>query len=214
MSRGLPLAAILAGGKARRLGGEKATLLLGGVPLIERVYRRAAAVAATVVVVGGPPRLDALGVATLPDCYPGANSLGGIATALAWAADRCGPRAWVAVLGCDMPCLEPRLLAALWRRRHGVQIVVPRVGAYFEPLCALYRADCLPVFERQIARGELRVKQVFEAVATREVGEAALRAADPDLRSFFNVNAPQDLERAVALLEAETPRPGNRSGCA
>ena len=35
----------------------------------------------------------------------------------------------------------------------------------------------------------------------KTVGEADLRAVDPELISFFNVNTPEDLERAEALHE-------------
>ncbi|GAB4256802.1 MAG: molybdenum cofactor guanylyltransferase [Deferrisomatales bacterium] len=202
------LAAILAGGRARRMGADKAGLPLAGVPLIEHVWARLVPVAERVITVGGRPWLAARGVEAVADRYPEANSMGGIATALAYAArGGAGEEAWVLAVACDMPFLEPALLHGLWGVREGWDAVVPRVQKGYEPLCALYRSGCLPVFEREIARGNLRVLDIFRAVRTREVPEAELRRWDPELRSFWNINRPEDLERAVRELSAPLKRP-------
>jgi molybdopterin-guanine dinucleotide biosynthesis protein A len=195
----LRLAAILCGGKARRMGTDKVALPLGGTPLVERVWQRAAGVAGTVVAVGGAPDVGHLGVAVVPDRYPGADSMGGIATALGYAAERYED-AWVLVLACDVPFLEPALLRHLACRRCGHDVVVPRVAAGYEPLCALYRSTCLPVFEEFIRSGRLAIRNVFARVRTREIPEEELRRFDPDLHSFINLNRPADLERARRFL--------------
>jgi len=196
----IPLACILAGGRGRRMGTDKVTLPLDGVPLIERVWARVAPVAERVAAVGGAPRLDHRGLPTIPDRFPGAESLGGVATALEYAEETLGGEPAVLCVACDMPLLEPSLLAHLDELSPGWDVVVPRVSAGYEPLCALYRPSCLPVLREQIARGDLRIRAVFGRVKTREVGEAELRRFDPDLRSFLNVNRPADLEVARRLL--------------
>ena len=199
----IPLAAILAGGKARRMGRDKASIDLGGLPMIEWVWRRVSGVAARTVVVGGGPYLAHRGVPTIPDRYPGANSLGGIATALHHAASTGGPRSWVLCVACDMPMIRPEVVRLLWTRRGDAKVVVPRVRAGYEPLCALYRADILEVMERQIARYDLRVTAVFELVDTEEVGEADLRRVDPGLVSFANLNRPEEVEAMREMVLAE-----------
>jgi molybdopterin-guanine dinucleotide biosynthesis protein A len=196
----IPFAAVLAGGKARRMGTDKAILRLGGVPLIERVQARVSAVSERVVVIGGQPGLEIHGASAVPDRYPGADALGGIATALAYAASCDGPDAWVLCVACDMPFLEPRLLAHLASLMPAHDVVVPRVRAGHEPLCSLYRATCLPVFEAQIATRNLRIFDVYPKVRTRVVGEAELREFDPELVSFLNLNRPDDVRAAQAML--------------
>lgn len=196
----VPLAAILAGGRATRMGRDKADILLGGVPLIEWVFDRVREVAEEVVVVGGPPRLGHRGVPTLPDRYPGANAVGGIATALAHATETGGDDTWVLCVACDTPFLEPALLWLLAAQRENADIVVPRTAQGWEPLCALYRATCLPGFEQAIAKGNLRVLDAYAQVRCQTVGEEELRRVDPDLRSFFNVNRPGDLALAEQLV--------------
>lgn len=196
----LALAAILAGGRGRRMGADKVLLPLEGVPLLERVWRRASLVAERVVVVGGEPRLDHLGVETVADRYPGADSLGGLATALSFAGEALGPAGRVFCTACDMPFVEPALVAHLAGVAAGVDVVVPHTAAGFEPLCAVYRAGCLPAFEEAIRSGNLRVRDVHLRLLCREVGEAELRRFDPELRSFLNINRPADLQEAVLLL--------------
>lgn len=196
----VPLAAILAGGRATRMGRDKADLLLGGIPLIERVFDRVREVAEAVVVVGGPQRMDHRGVPTLPDRYPGANAMGGIATAIAHATETGRDNAWVLCVACDTPFLEPALLRLLAARRENADIVVPRTAQGWEPLCAVYHSTCLPAFEQAIAKGNLRVFDAYAQVHCQTVLEEELRRVDPDLRSFFNVNRPADLALAEKLL--------------
>lgn len=201
----IPLAAILAGGRATRMGADKVLLPVGGVPLVERVWARVAEVAERVVVVGGAPCLDHVGVATLPDLYPGADSLGGVATALCHALGTEGPDAPVLCAACDMPFLEPALLEVLAAAAEGVDAVVPRTAAGYEPLCAVYRARCHAAFEAAVRSGNLRIRDVYQALRMREVEEAELRRVDPDLRSFLNINRPGDLEAAARLLGPGPP---------
>lgn len=196
----IPLACILAGGRGRRMGADKVSLPLDGVALIERVWSRVAPVADRVAAVGGTPRLEHRGVPTIPDRFPGSDALGGIATALEHAAETLGAGVEVLCVACDMPLLEPPLLAHLHELSPGWDVVVPRVSAGYEPLCALYRTTCLPTMREQLSRGDLRIWDLFGGVRTLEVGEAELRRFDPDLRSFLNVNRPADLEVARRLL--------------
>lgn len=205
MTPAIPLAAILAGGKSRRMGRDKARLEFLGVPLIERVRRVATAVAQKVIVVGGAGYLADKGVPTVPDRFPGASALGGVATALGWAREKLGPGTWVLCLACDLPLVRPELLSLLWDLRDEAQVVVPRVEAGYEPLVALYREDGLGVLEEQIRRGDLSILRAFPRLRTVEVGEEILRRADPELRSFLNLNRPEDVERALRLA---TPSAG------
>lgn len=194
MAPRVALAAVLTGGAARRMGVRKADLPYDGAPLVERVWDVVRRFAQEVVCVGGGPFLAHRGVETLPDEFPGADSLGGIATALGHALRVMGPDAWVLVNACDMPHLKPDMLNLLIAQaRDGDDIVVPRTALGFEPLCALYRARVRPFAAAQIEAGNLRIRDLFRAVATREVGEELLRKADPELASFRNINRPEDI---------------------
>lgn len=187
-------AAIIAGGGATRLGGQaKPALLVGGRSIAERLLEALRATFPRVLVVANDPEPWAgLGVAVTPDVHRGAGPLAGIHAALVATAGHVG----VVCVAGDMPFVAPPLLALLRDHARGADAVVPRLGGRPEPLLARWGRACLPVIEARLAAGERAVHGACEAVRTTWLDEAALRAVDPDLRSFTNVNTPEELRRA------------------
>jgi len=143
----------------------------------------------------GVPRARVVG-----DLYPRSGSLGGIYSGLA-AADH--DLAFVAA--ADMPFLNPLLILDLVRQASRVEAVVPVIGGRPEPLHAVYRKTVLAPARRQIERRELKIALVFDAVSTVRVPEVDLCRLDPDLRSFWNLNTPQEYQRALALSGGQRP---------
>ena len=194
-------AVILAGGQSRRLGRDKAVEPFDGEPLIRRVIRRASgAVSAcrVVVVVADRERAAALPLdddhQTAVDVFPDCGSLGGIYTGLQAATTQ-----WSLVTACDMPFLSAPLLAHMSGLREGVDAVVPTVEGRPEPTHALYTRRCLPAIESRLRAGQLKISGFFDDVAVRYVPEDEIREFDPKLLSFFNINRPEDLARAMQL---------------
>ena len=194
-------AVILAGGRSRRLGRDKAVEPFDGEPLIRRVIRRSSeAVSArqVVVVVADLERAAALPLddeyRTAVDVFPDCGSLGGIYTGLDAATTE-----WSLVTACDMPFLSAPLLAHLAGLRDGLDAVVPLVAGRPEPTHALYNRRCLPAIETRLRAGQLKISGFFDDVAVRYVPEDEIRDFDPGLLSFFNINRPEDLSRAMEL---------------
>jgi molybdopterin-guanine dinucleotide biosynthesis protein A len=184
-------AAVMAGGRSRRMGRDKAWLEVEGRPIIARVVAVLREVADEVLVVANDPRYAELGLRVVPDRFPEGGALGGIATGVgASAHDR------VLVAACDMPYLRADVWRVLLERADGADAVVPRIGGEYETLHALYTKACLAPMERALGAGRLRVISFFGDVRVREVGEDELRALDPDLRSFTNLNTPEELAAA------------------
>lgn len=182
-------AAVLAGGKSRRMGRDKAWLDLGdGQPIVQRAIDAVTLVADEVLLVANDERYRSLGTRVVPDAHPGAGVLGGIATAIAAARHPA-----VIIVGCDMPFLRPEALRLLIERADGWDAVVPFAAGERHPLHALYMKACLPTLERAIAAGRLRVSAVLEELRVRTLDEAEVRAVDPDLVSVTNVNTPEEL---------------------
>jgi molybdopterin-guanine dinucleotide biosynthesis protein A len=196
--------AIIAGGPASRLGGvTKAFLSVGGRTIAERQLTLLRAAFGRVLVVANDPAPWApLGVEVVPDQVAKAGPLGGIQTALAAAHD-CD--AVVCVAG-DLPFVAPALIAALRDRAPGADAVAPRAAGGIEPLCARYARSVLPAVEARVRAGELAVHAMLAALAVGWIEGAELAALDPDGRSFFNINTPEDLRRAEALAAAASGR--------
>lgn len=168
------------------MGRDKATLSLDGSPLARRV---AAALVAggtrwPVVVGGDRAQLEALGFVVVPDRWPGEGPLGGIATALEWAATD------VVVVACDLPWLTGAAVAAVVGPAAGdgepVDVTVA-VTDRLEPLLSRWSIAALPVLEQALADGERAVHRVLGA------GRLRVRHAAVDPAALRNVNTPADL---------------------
>lgn len=186
-------AAIMAGGKSRRMGRDKAWLDVGdGRPIVRRVIDVLSAVADEVFLVANDERYTTLGLRVVPDRFTAGGVLGGIATGVGAAThDR------VLVAACDMPFLRPEVFRLLVERSDGYDAVVPRIGDEYEALHALYTKTCLPPMERALGAGKMRVLSFFGDVRLRVLEADELRTVDPDLRSFTNVNTPEELAAAT-----------------
>ncbi len=191
MTTGPALAvAILAGGRARRLGGvNKATLRIGALEIIDRQLPVLRAFAADIFVVGrGGPAWRRRGLRVVADEIPDAGPLGGIYTAI-----RHSPCDRTLVVACDMPFLSPALLQRL-AAVEGADLVIPRSARGYEPLCAIYSQACASGIHGRLARGEYEASRLPEGIRVAEVG------VDDEL-SVVNVNTPHDYERAKGLIE-------------
>jgi len=193
-------AVILAGGRGRRLGGDKAAVKLGGETLLERVVRLVSQLSDDVIAVArAGQRLQAAlpsdSVRLLSDAEPHSGVLAGVATGLAAA-----HHDWCLVVACDMPFISLDLIGYMISLRRGYDAVVPRLEAGLEPLLSLYHKRCLPALWDALRAGERRVVSFFGPLRVRYVEAAEIGRFDPTGRSFYNINAPQELCQAREWL--------------
>lgn len=182
---------ILAGGKSTRYGTNKAFAEVRGVRLIERTIRVMGPVCPRLLLVTNTPAEYAyLQLPMVEDLIKGLGPLGGIYTGLEVINDENG-----LFVACDMPFLREDLLRYLVTLRGDFDAVVPRVDWMVEPLHALYTKKCLPSLRKFIRSEELQILKFFKNIRVRYMEEAEIRKIDPDLKSFFNINRPEDLER-------------------
>lgn len=192
-------AVILAGGQSRRLGRDKAVEPIGGLPLIRRVIERVEQVASEVLVVvadssrGGELPLDPRHRVVL-DHYPGTGSLGGIFSGL-----KAASNSWVIAVACDMPFLNLSLIGRMLALRERMDVVVPLIDGRPEPTHALYSKACLPFIEPKLLERQLKISGFYDQARVHYVPEEEVASMDPQFLSFFNVNTPEDLDKALDL---------------
>lgn len=188
-----PLAAILAGGRATRMGGSKATRRLAGRPLIEHplaALRQAGLEAVVVAKPGTPlPRLD---VPVWEEPEQPTHPLAGVVCAL-----RGGGGRPVLVVACDVPLITAPLLR--WLSGLPDRLVVPQVAGRLHPLLARYSVELTGPLTRALARRE-RLGEAVSELGPHLVGEAELRRFGDPARLLFNVNSPADLAEAERVL--------------
>jgi molybdopterin-guanine dinucleotide biosynthesis protein A len=194
--------AIQAGGQSSRMGQDKALMPFLGRPLIARLAERLSGLADELLVTTNrPAEFSFLGLPLFPDLLPGMGALGGLYTALSAARQDL-----VAVVACDMPFVLPDLLRAQrdLLLREEADVIVPRSAEGLEPLHAIYRREaCLPAVRAALEMGERRMVAWFPAVRVRVMELPEVAAIDPDLRSFINLNRPEDFRQAEELARRQ-----------
>lgn len=190
--------AILAGGEGRRFGGDKALAELWGQPLLSHLLDRLAGLSAeTLIVTNRPADYAQFNQRLVGDLLPGRGVLGGLYTALHYAA--CP---WVLCLACDMPLVNRTLLEYLLTLRDGVDAVLPRLNGRAEPLHAAWSRACLEPVRAALERGDRRAISFLPAVRVRYVDEAEIDAVDPAHLSFLNINTLDQLEEVAKRFPA------------
>jgi molybdopterin-guanine dinucleotide biosynthesis protein A len=188
-------AAILAGGKATRMGGtNKAFLVVDGRRIVDRQLDVLRQLFDEILLSANDPAPYAdLGLRVVPDPIPDAGPLGGILGAIeAAACDR------VVVVGCDMPWIDAAALRLVIAPDDDADLVIPVANGRPEPLHARYGRRLAPLIVRRIAAGRLAPHDLVEdpAVRVTRIEEPALRTIDPALRFLCNCNTPTDLAAA------------------
>ena len=197
-------AAILDGGRATRLhGADKGGLLIGGRSIRERQLDLLTGLVDEVFLIGGPapdpgerPSVRP-GVSRLPDLIAGRGPLGGIQAAL----HRAGDATCTLIVACDLPFLSRPFLAFLLARAlaaDAADVVVPHSGDRLHPLCATYNRRVREAVDRRVASAALAVQALFDDVRVDVVEPEVVATFDPEGVMFWNVNTPEEYERACA----------------
>jgi molybdopterin-guanine dinucleotide biosynthesis protein A len=178
-----PIAAILAGGRSRRMGSPKALIELGGRPLVAWVLAAALEAGLETVVVAKPGSpLPPLGVPVWPEPERPVHPLAGVVAAL----ERAAPRAVVA-LACDMPFVPPGLILRL-AALDAVAAAPPG-----EAFPARYESAALPVLRAGLQR-EAPLRDVLAELGLVEI------AAEAGPHALLGINDPEALAEAEALI--------------
>jgi molybdopterin-guanine dinucleotide biosynthesis protein A len=189
---------ILAGGKSQRMGKDKAFIRFHGETLVSRILDRLEGLAEEVIVIAprSPENLPR-GVQFAPDLLPGRGPLGGLYTALSVASHQI-----IAVVACDMPFVNAKLLA--YQRdillSEDLDVVVPSSEKGLEPLHAIYRKNsCLPRVRKTLEAGKGQLISWFPSVKVHILAPEESNTFDRRGLIFLNVNTPEELSKAENL---------------
>jgi len=198
--------ALLAGGRAQRLGGRnKAALQLGGMSVLEhQLARLRRVVDRTIIIANDAEVFRTAGVPVIPDLEPGNGALGGLYTAV-----RAAQGDRTLVIACDMPFVSEPLLACLVEAGRTADIAIPRTARGYEPLCATYSWQTADELLRLIQEKQLRLSEVaaLPGLAIREIGPDELDRFGPEDELFFNINTPDAYERAKTMMNTRMACP-------
>ncbi|MCP4689728.1 MAG: molybdenum cofactor guanylyltransferase [Desulfobacterales bacterium] len=182
---------ILAGGLNKRFNGlNKAFIQVDGVRILDRIYGIFHELFDEIILVTNEPNLYLewdLNIVT--DLFQVRSSLTGIHAGLFYATH---PFAFFTA--CDTPFLKKEMVETVVESivPH-VDIVIPETSLGREPLCAAYSKRCLESIEGRLSRRVFKIQGFFRKMKVKKIHEKRLRAVDPGLKSFFNINTPEDL---------------------
>ena len=199
------------------MGENKALLQLGGDSLIGHVIRRMLPVTDELILITNSPAEYAhLDLPMQEDAVPNSGALGGVYTGLTYASHDA-----VFCVACDSPFLEPKLLTYLLSVLGEYDAVMPYTCEKIEvrnlsssdtmritlqTLCAVYSKRCLPIIEQMLQESELRVHALQEWAHIKCISPEVWQRFDPDGMSFFNINTPEDFNRANSYIKSQTQR--------
>ncbi len=190
-------AVILAGGKSRRLGQDKAWLKIGGQAIIRRTLACLSPLFEEVIIVGPAyaGEFQELGVKIIPDELPETGPLGGLYSGLK--ASSCE---WVFCCACDMPFLNSKLIAALKSQANHYNAIICKWAGKTHPLHSFYTKSCLPVIQNNLENNQLKMMDILPLLTVKYVDEKFIAQYDADGSSLFNLNTPKNLKQVIGKL--------------
>ena len=195
---------LLAGGKARRMGGgDKCLRHLGGRPLLAHAIERAGPQVAGLVINanGEPGRFADFGLPVVADGIAGfAGPLAGVLAGLDWAATNAPDCAYVASFATDAPFFPTDLVARLAEAvAAGANLACAASGGRAQPVFGLWSVRLREALRRAMIDEEMRKVDIW--TARYKLAEVSFESTDGD--PFFNANRPEDLVTAEDILAAK-----------
>jgi len=197
------LGLVLAGGLARRMGGgDKARIEIGGASILDRVLAVLSAQCTGIIINanGDPERFTDTGCPVVPDNVPGhPGPLAGILAGLDWLAKQNNGVEWIVSVPGDCPFLPDDLVERLHRARRekgtGVPLACARSGEWRHPTVGLWPLGLRADLRKALVSEDLRKIEIW----TSRHGIAIADWPDQPIDPFFNVNTPEDAERASRI---------------
>ena len=186
---------ILAGGRSTRMGTNKALLALPGnrhITFVEHLTSTLTPLCTETILVvrdaNDAANYSLAGVRVVTDNLPDYGPLMGLYSGLS---AMQAPRALVVAV--DMPFIQPALISFLLSQPLTNTLLVPIVNNVPQVLLAVYPRTILPLIDQRIQQERRDPRSLLEVAAVQYIEEAQLRLVDPELRSFVNVNTPEEL---------------------
>jgi len=193
MRRRVSVGAVLAGGASIRMGSPKALVELAGRPLAARVVATVGSAGLEPIVVAKPESpLPPLDCRVLSEPSEPRHPLTGLLAALNASAGR-----GVVAIACDMPLVPARMLR--WLAQLEAEVAVCQVAGRLEPLLGRYSPTVAPMLAEALAAGG-SMRHAVEGLDARIVTEEEISQFGEPSRIVFNVNSPEDVQRAELML--------------
>lgn len=182
-------AVILAGGKSRRMGTDKAELLIDNQIFLDKIASELSAFDELLVSVGSKDHLAETKYQTVADKYPDCGPIGGLQSALSV----CTSDALFAI-SCDVPLFKAVLAQFICSKMSDDfdAVIALSPEGFFHPLCAVYKKSVADIFEKFILLGDYKILNAYEQMKI-------FRVPVEDFEDLLlNVNTPEEYECLIS----------------
>lgn len=179
-------AIILSGGFSSRMKTNKALLKIGDETIIELLLKKVSDFGEIMISTNHPEEYANLGVKTITDIIPQQGPMSGVHAGLTHSNySHC------LFVPCDIPFIGKEVLTYLAGLAAGYDVVVPKLGEKYQPLCAVYGKDCIEPIENGLNTGIHKITRIYPLLRTREVTEEEIRKFGNTEDMFRNINDPE-----------------------
>jgi molybdopterin-guanine dinucleotide biosynthesis protein A len=184
--------AVLLGGGSRRMGEDKAAIVMANGEMLgaQSVAALDNAGCSRIIGIGGTPGLSSqLGIEHVPDKWPGQGPLGALVTALT-----ASYPAITVLLPCDLPLADAsvveQLLQHLDSGNAAQQCAIPKIDGHRAFVTSVWTRDCLATLQRSFDGGGRSIRGALSGLTV-----TYFVPAEP--RPFFDADTPEELHGLV-----------------
>jgi molybdenum cofactor guanylyltransferase len=182
-------AVLFAGGESRRMGTDKAALIIAGEALWRRQLKTLRQLRPDVLWISArtKPAWAPRNVDIVLDASPSRGPLSGLCSALATM-----KTTHLLALAIDLSQMRPEQLVKLCGLARPGMGVIPKNGEFYEPLCAIYPASAAPIASEALERGQLSLQSLVSSLIEQNAMQI-FSVKKEDQRLYKNLNTPADL---------------------
>lgn len=182
-------AALFVGGESRRMGTDKAAIIVSGRPLWSRQLEILSELKPERVLVSARmhPRWCPSTIDVILDEPPSIGPLSGLVAVL-----RQIKTSHLLILAIDLPQMTTTHLRNLWMMAKPSMGVIPKNGELFEPLGAIYPTETMTIAQDHLANEQFSLQTLANKLLKRNLASAYFLSNFED-PLYRNVNTPQDL---------------------
>lgn len=187
-------AIILAGGKSKRMGKEKALLHIGEKTLIEIMLDKLKTLFSDIIIsTNSPENFSFLKIRMIEDYYKNVGPLGGIHAGLTESETEKN-----FIISCDLPLMSTEMIEYLCNFNSNKKIIVCKSGDYIEPTVGIYSREILEDIEvilnlnlqQGLQAKDISIHNAIEKIGADIIDATKLPFYNEDL--FYNMNTFED----------------------
>jgi len=201
---------LLAGGRSSRMGGgDKCLRPLGGEPILTRIIDRLGPQVSEIVLNanGDASRFAAFGLPAVEDSIAGFNGpLAGVLAGIEWVTANRPRTDYVVTVATDTPFFPTDLVQRfLAEANDAFKFLVAQSAEGTHPVVGLWPVKLAAELKASLERGDRKVTSWVRDHGAVDVFFPPVDVGGTQVDPFFNINKPEDLAAAEALIGLDAP---------